>query len=258
MKRKKILSIICGAAAAAAILALSAVSIVLNVKLRESEKLCGEWEQENMRLAAMIDSGMKAEEDIGAERGAESGIPDEIYDKIFGTTLFDDSPVKRENLVYLTIPYYNFDGETELGHMIVNKKVADDVLSIFAELYSVKYPIEKMDIAEAFDSSQSALLNSTELASKGSNNTCALYYSVENGEFLPHAFGTAIDVNPKINPSRDIYGAPVPKNAGKYANGDDLTEVEQSAKITEESEIYRIFTEHGWTWDSSDPCCFIA
>ena len=100
-------------------------------------------------------------------------------------------------------------------------------------------------------------VNSTELASKGYNNTCALYYSIENGEFSPHSFGLAIDVNPKINPSRDIYGAPVPKNAGRYANNDNLTETEQRAKITEESEIYKIFTAHGWIWDSSNPCCFI-
>ncbi len=254
MHSKKILLCAC----AVAVSALVVWNVVLTVKLNNTRELYAEQTAANEQLAAMIGSEPEtADEEQLAERGVKTGIPDEIYDKIFGTTLFDDSPVKRENLVYLTVPYCNFNGERAIGHMIVNKRAAADVLDIFEELYKIKYPIEKMELAEEFDSMQSALLNSTELASKGYNNTCALYYSVENGEFSPHSFGIAIDINPKINPSRDIYGAPVPKNAGRYANNEGLTETEKAARITEESEIYKIFIAHGWTWDSSEPCCFI-
>lgn len=258
MRNKKVLTAVFGTAVALVLLSLAVWNAVLTSKLNKAEKMYNEQVSANERLAAMIEGGTKPSEEAEiSERGIKTGIPDEIYDKIFGTTLFDNSPVKKDSLVYLTVPYYNFSGETAIGHMIVNKKAAEDVLDIFEELYKIQYPIEKMDIAEEFDSMQSALLNSTELASKGYNNTCALYYSIENGEFSPHSFGLAIDVNPKINPSRDIYGAPVPKNAGRYANNDNLTETEQRAKITEESEIYKIFTAHGWIWDSSNPCCFI-
>lgn len=258
MRRKKILFTVCVVALALAAAALAIRSIVLSSKLAETEAMYNAQRADNEKLAAMIKSGTTVTAEAEhSERGVETGLPDEIYDKIFGITLFDDSPVTREDLVYLTVPYYNFNGEDAIGHIIVNKNISEEVLDIFSELYNAKYPIEKMDIAEEYDSMQSALLNSTELASKGNNNTCALYYSSENGEFSPHASGLAIDLNPKINPSRDIYGAPVPKNAGRYANNENLTDTEKYAKITEDSDIYRIFTDHGWTWDSSNPCCFV-
>lgn len=258
MQRKKVSVVICIVLLSLATAALAVWSLFLSSKLGKTEALYAEQCHTNEKLAAMIEGGTKPSANAeNIDHGVETGIPDEIYDKIFGITLFDDSPVTRGDLVYLTVPYYNFNGEDAIGHIIVNEKISEEVLDIFSELYEAKYPIEKMDIAEEYDSMQSALLNSTELASKGSNNTCALYYSSENGEFTPHASGLAIDLNPKINPSRDIYGAPVPKNAGRYANNENLTDTEKYAKITEDSDIYRIFTEHGWTWDSSNPCCFV-
>ena len=32
---------------------------------------------------------------------------------------------------YLSIPYYDFNGNKKMGHMIVNAKLADEVLLIF-------------------------------------------------------------------------------------------------------------------------------
>ncbi len=58
--------------------------------------------------------------------------------------------VNASNLAYLSIPYYDFDLKLHEGHMIVNKKLVEDVLNIFYELYDKKYPMASIEIAENF------------------------------------------------------------------------------------------------------------
>lgn len=123
MRNKKVLTAVFGTAVALVLLSLAVWNAVLTSKLNKAEKMYNEQVSANERLAAMIEGGTKPSEEAEiSERGIKTGIPDEIYDKIFGTTLFDNSPVKKDSLVYLTVPYYNFSGETAIGHMIVNKK----------------------------------------------------------------------------------------------------------------------------------------
>lgn len=213
----------------------------------------------NQQLESMIESG-SSESTEPSSRGTKEELPRDIRNKTKGITLRENSPVEYDDLAYLTVPYYNFDGQTSTGHMIVNKKIADEVLDIFSELYNNQYPIQSMELAENFDSMQNTLLNSTELASMGNNNTCALYYKKNGNDFSPHAYGLAIDINPKINPSSDTNGSAIPKNAGQYLKGENLTSTEQWARITGDSDIYNIFASHGWSWGGdnggSEPCCF--
>ena len=56
------------------------------------------------------------------------------------------SLVSFNDLRLLKIPYYDFDGKTQTGEMIVNKAIAEDVADIFNKLFEVKYPIGKIRV----------------------------------------------------------------------------------------------------------------
>ncbi len=47
----------------------------------------------------------------------------------------EDVPIDFDELSYLTLSYYGFDGNTHVGEMIINKEVASEVVDIFKEIY---------------------------------------------------------------------------------------------------------------------------
>ena len=166
------------------------------------------------------------------------------------------------DLSYLIIPHYNFQDKVELGEMVVNKEIADEVLLIFQELFNIKYPIEEMKLVDEY--------GADDWTSIQHNNTSAFNYRTVDGSsnLSNHALGKAIDINPLVNPYIfDFHGGtPYTKHhpdEGKDStnhnsnyndkfidrNGmHDWTDVEKRARITRNDEIYSIFAKYGWTW----------
>ena len=70
-------------------------------------------------------------------------IPEDVKEKMLGLSMPENIPISFDELSYLTLSYYGFDGNTHVGEMIVNKEVAPDVVDIFKEIYEKKYPIDK-------------------------------------------------------------------------------------------------------------------
>ena len=176
--------------------------------------------------------------------GTKEKIPDDIKEelgKLKGTSY--------DALSYLTIPYYNFDGTVSKGNMIVNIKLADEVLLIFQELYNIKYPIEGMSINANYEESTKA------------NNTAGFYNNdslvdanAEEDQKL-HITGQAIDINPQINPNIISDHEYLPDNSEKYVTErkeqEGWQDIEKEACITNDSRIVSIFEKYGWEWKAN-------
>ena len=169
--------------------------------------------------------------------------------------------ISYEDLSYLTIPYIDFNGQRQVGHMIVAKDLAEEVLCIFEELYNIGYPIEKMELIDQYYNETRTGTDDADSDSKSidDNNTSAFNYRLStraNGNVSKHGLGRAIDINPKINPYVNSSGKGSHDNAQRFwdrsdANRATLSEVEQKAFIAEDTEIYKIFKKYGWTWGGS-------
>lgn len=102
-------------------------------------------------------------------------IPNYIYENMLGKSI----PLECKNIVdidslsYLQISYFGFDNETHTGEIIVNSKIANDVLEIFKELYEIKYPIEKIKLIDEY--------NGNDELSMSDNNTSCFCYRVISG-----------------------------------------------------------------------------
>lgn len=102
-------------------------------------------------------------------------IPDNVYKRMLGNSIpveYKDK-VDLKTLKYLQITYWGFDGKTHVGEMVVNTKLANDVLSIFKELYEIKYPIEKIKLIDDY--------NANDEVSMSDNNTSCFCYRVVPG-----------------------------------------------------------------------------
>lgn len=51
-------------------------------------------------------------------------IPEEVKEKMLRFSMPENIPLSFDELSYLTLSYYGFDGNTYVGEMIVNKRVA--------------------------------------------------------------------------------------------------------------------------------------
>lgn len=102
-------------------------------------------------------------------------IPDSIYKRMLGKSIpveYKDK-IDLKTLRYLQISYFGFDGQTHIGEMVVNAKLANDVLEIFKELFEIKYPIEKIKLIDEY--------NADDNLSMSDNNTSCFCYRVVPG-----------------------------------------------------------------------------
>jgi len=146
-------------------------------------------------------------------------------------------PVSLENLVEIKVIYLGFDNRTHQGALIVNKKLANEVVSIFNELYQQQFPIERMELMDVFKGDDIAAMNA--------NNTSAFncrFMTGKNHVYSQHSYGCAIDINPLINPY--VRGNEVFPRAGKKFVDRHLM---LPGMITNNN-IYKIFKKYGWDW----------
>lgn len=104
-------------------------------------------------------------------------------------------PTPIEDLAYLELTHWDFDGRPSRGELIVHGRVGPEVLDIFKELYEKKYPLEKMRLIDVYQGNDHA--------SMADNNTSAFNCRPKEGRktrLSRHSYGLAIDVNPLINP----------------------------------------------------------
>ena len=166
-------------------------------------------------------------------------IPEEVREEMLGVTISENSLMKFEDLAYLTLTYVGYDGKDHIGNMIVDKKLADEVISIFKELYEVKFPIELIEPAYKY--------NGDDELSMESNNTSAFNdRPITGGTGMSyHQLGRAIDINPYVNPYvKNSAGIVLPASAQTYTD----REMDEKGMIKEDGECVRIFKKYGWSW----------
>lgn len=170
-----------------------------------------------------------------------SGIPDDIFAKMQGKSYKDDCTVPREDLRYVHVLHMGFDGEVKAGELVVSRKIADDVLEIFEELYKADYPIEKVRLVDEYDADDEA--------SMSDNNSSAFNFRFisHTTRISKHGLGMAVDINTRYNPYvKTVNG----KLSIEPANGADYVDRSKDFphKIDHDDLCYKLFTEHGFTW----------
>ena len=146
-------------------------------------------------------------------------------------------PENIDQLAYLQIYHYDFEGRVVQGELICNKNIADKVNRVFQELFKIRFPITSMKLMEDFKLSD----DNSMLAN---NSSCLCMRSITNKpwKWSNHSFGLAIDINPFLNPYFK-EGYPVePKGSEKYLDRN----LKEPGVIT--PEIVEIFKKEGFEW----------
>ena len=171
---------------------------------------------------------------------------DAVFQRINGKSYRDNDNVKLSDLRYLKMLHYNFDHKVQVGEMIVNAEVSEDVLAVFRELFDAEYEIQSMYLIDNYWVGDG---NASDTESIEHNNTSAFCYRVVTGggSLSNHAYGKAIDINPQQNPyvvKKNGAWHWSHKNADSYIDrsGDD------PHMIHEGDVCCTIFKKYGFRW----------
>ncbi len=147
-------------------------------------------------------------------------------------------PVHYRDLRLITLSYWGFDDKPHTGELVVRKTVTDDIVQVFGKLYDWRWPIRQMKLVDAY--------KADDFASIEADNTSAFNCRRATGSsnWSNHAYGQAIDINPRENPYVTAAGGTAHKNAKKY------TERPMKGKgvINPGDRVVRAFRQVGWEW----------
>ena len=163
----------------------------------------------------------------------------------------EEIAISYEELSYMNVLYYDFNGEVQTGELICNQKIAQDLIEIFYELYQNEYQIEKIRLIDEYGGDDTASM-------LDNNTSCFNYRAVDGTSSLSkHAIGCAIDINPFYNPyvvfnkngSGETYISP--EGSEIYADRSQNFPY----KIDENDLCYKLFKEHGFVWGGDWNSC---
>lgn len=194
---------------------------------------------------------MEKEQSVSAEKEAENDreffscnkLDETVKSRIYGKSYKENRYVAFDDLRHIKVRYYGFDGKVKDGELIVNQAIAEDIIEIFYDLYCHKYPLQEVSLIDKYDADDER--------SMAANNTSCFNYRVIAGSdrLSNHAYGLAIDINPRINPCITGSHAEAEKDT-VYAQRDEEKCRGKYRKymIHKGDYIYRLFQKHGFTW----------
>ena len=164
-------------------------------------------------------------------------IPSEVEARMRGVSYPENAEINLDDLRYLKLSYIDFEGSPQVGEMVCNKAIADDLVAIFRELYEARYPIRSIRLIDDFGGDDEA--------SMAADNTSCFNYRKKTGmrELSKHAQGLAVDINPFENP----YVRPSRVRPAEAASFADRTK-DFPHKIDKDDLCYQLFRAHGFSW----------
>ncbi|MFF8513333.1 M15 family metallopeptidase [Streptomyces sp. NPDC015492] len=174
-----------------------------------------------------------------------SSIADPVWSRMSGVSAGEDCPVGRNDLRYVQVNYWGFDGYRYRGEIVVNESIAQATAAAFTDLYRLRYPIRQMRLADDFG--KDAVKGADDYAAMSADNTSGFNCRYVDGKeadrvLSPHSRGVAIDINTWENPFQAKTGV-FPDSA--YLDRG----IDHEALISgPESPIAQVFESRGLVW----------
>jgi len=172
--------------------------------------------------------------------GRVSKIGRSLRAALIGRDWHPGCPVPIDDLRVVWVGYWNFDGEVARGPLIVNERVAGDVLWVFRRLFRAHFPIHRIGLPPRYRPPRPADWFNTRDLTSAFNCRPA---TGNPGSLSQHSYGWAIDVNPMQNPYVS-HGEVLRAAAKPY-----LDRSRRSPGMIHAGDVVvRAFAAIGWRW----------
>ena len=179
-------------------------------------------------------------------RGTVSRIPPDLEAEMRGTTWRPGCPVNLTDLRLLTLRYWGFDGVVHEGPMVVNERVAADVVWVFRQLFEARFPIKRMHLSRRYRPNHD---DPNDRRDYTASFNCRPVITPRGplGTWSQHSYGWAIDINPIENPYVGADGYVRNRNARPFRD----RSLDLPGMIHPEDVAVRSFAVIGWGWGGS-------
>lgn len=150
-------------------------------------------------------------------------------------------PVALSDLRVLTISIYGFDRRVSNGQLIVNRDVAGPLRSVFRQLHAVRFPIRHMRLGDVYGPERARPRDNDISGSFECRRAVPSPCGTGTGNWSNHAYGHAIDLNPRENPYVGC-GAVYDPTSRAYVDRTPL----RKGMVT--PAVVRAFKSIGWGW----------
>jgi SpoIID/LytB domain protein len=161
--------------------------------------------------------------------------------RLIGRNWHEGCPVPIRNLRLVRVAYWDFNGQVRRGPLVVNEKVADDVLWVFRRLFDARFPIHRIALPPRYRPPEPSDRNNTRDLSSAFNCRPA---TGSTDTLSEHSYGWAIDINPLRNPYVGPDGRVLRRAVKPYLN-----RARQARGMIHNGDVVvRSFAAIGWEW----------
>ncbi|MET0602965.1 MAG: M15 family metallopeptidase [Baekduia sp.] len=163
--------------------------------------------------------------------------------RLNGSSWRPGCPVALDDLRYVRLSHYGFDGAVRRGELVVNVSAVGAVRTAFAELFAQRFPIRRMHLVDAYGASDHRSIEA--------DNTSAFNCRRATGatRWSQHAYGRAIDVNPIENPYIYANGTTTHPASRPYLDRSRR----RKGMAYAGGVLVRAFAKAGWGWGGRWP-----
>jgi poly-gamma-glutamate synthesis protein (capsule biosynthesis protein) len=168
-------------------------------------------------------------------------LPADVRSRMIDSSWHAGCPVSLDDLRLLQLPYRDLSNQTQRGQLVVRADQAQAVANVFVQLFTIGFPIERMQLVDAYGGSDDA--------SMAADNTSAFNCRPVQGTttWSQHAYGLAVDINPRLNPWLHA-GRIDPPNGAAYAD----RSLQLPGMIHDGDAVVMAFAAIGWPWGGND------
>lgn len=141
--------------------------------------------------ASPDNGGARAGEDF---EGSVERLSPRLRDRMTGKSWREGCPVGLGDLRLVRADHWDFDGRQATGELVVHERYASGMLDVLRRLHAQRFPIRRMELIDRYDAD--------DRQSMAADNTSAFNCRFVAGttRWSMHAYGKAIDINPRENP----------------------------------------------------------
>jgi hypothetical protein len=152
-------------------------------------------------------------------------------------------PVPIHDLRVVRVSYWNFRGRVRTGPLVLNERVANDVLWVFRQLFRARFRIQEIRLA-----AKDRPLTPKDYWNKSRRSVTASFNcrpaTGSTTVLSEHSYGWAIDINPLQNPYVRNDGTTLRQIAQRFRDRSR----QLKGMIHEGDIVVRSFAAIGWEW----------
>ena len=195
---------------------------------------------------SLVLASLAAANASAAERPYHSTVrqlPAPLVSDLRGSFWRPGCPVALSELRLLTVVHWGFDGEVHNGQLVVAREYADALRGVFRRLYDLRFAIRHMRLADMYGPKGARPADGDVSGSfqcrQSVPSPCV--GGSASGRWSNHAYGLAIDLNPRENPYVGC-GRTRDRASARYTDRSRL----RKGMVT--PAVVRAFRSIGWGW----------